>query len=219
MLKEDVQKHWQWCEMKQIMNAEVTSLHLAQRAMVPTVIVPHYTFQQIQDGNTGNTGWKYRKYTNHRMEIQQRHQNTPNTRLAKALKRHHSIWCRAHWCRWSGHAVASHCAALRILSKAANIRWKYSKYTMKIQQITANAPNTGCKYCKYTMEIQQIHQTQDANTANTICIPNQIFLVVQKGQVVEALLVPAWILCSGYDYVLEPSYWFEYRQWSNWVSS
>ena len=134
-LIEDVQKHWQWCEMKQIMNAEVTSLHLAQRAMVPTVIVPHYTFQQIQDGNTGNTGWKYRKYTNHRMEIQQRHQNTPNTRLAKALKRHHSIWCRAHWCRWSGHAVASHCAALRIISKAANTRWKYSKYTKHRMQI------------------------------------------------------------------------------------
>ena len=134
-LIEDVQKHWQWCEMKQIMNAEVTSLHLAQRAMVPTVIVPHYTFQQIQDGNTGNTGWKYRKYTNHRMEIQQRHQNTPNTRLAKALKRHHSIWCRAHWCRWSGHAVASHCAALRIISKAANTRWKYWKYTKHRMQI------------------------------------------------------------------------------------
>ena len=59
--------------MKQIMNAEVTSLHLAQRAMVPTVIVPHYTFQQyrmeiqeIQDGsteNTQNTGWKYSKDT------------------------------------------------------------------------------------------------------------------------------------------------------------
>ena len=63
-----VQKHWQ-CEMKQIMNAEVTSLHLASRAMEPTVrsscswlLCPTKAFhqiQQIQDANAANAGCKY----------------------------------------------------------------------------------------------------------------------------------------------------------------
>ena len=66
-----VQKHWQ-CEMKQIMNAEVTSLHLASRAMERTVrsscswlLCPTKAFhqiQQIQDANAANAGCKYGKY-------------------------------------------------------------------------------------------------------------------------------------------------------------
>ena len=87
-----VQKHWQ-CEMKQIMNAEVTSLHLASRAMVPTVrsscswlLCPtthsikyskyRMLMQQMQDANTANAGCKYSKC---RMQIQ--NADTANTLL------------------------------------------------------------------------------------------------------------------------------------------